>query len=142
MLSTAYPQFERLARQQKSARRQQTHGESRQGMAWGLLANWRLRSDSVSKDITILAFTALFDLSLGKSCVEAGCDDYAVKPVTYQVRQEKVQTLLDIRKTLANSLMTCTAPAAGTGMSVVDRGLLDSHLCQVWPIAKVLYPPE
>lgn len=55
-----------------------------------------LRSDPASKHIPILALTAIFDLSLGKSCLEAGCDDYVVKPVTFQVLQEKLQTLLGL----------------------------------------------
>ena len=55
-----------------------------------------LRSDPATKDIPILALTAMFDLALGKSCLEAGCDDYLLKPVTQQVLREKLQTLLGI----------------------------------------------
>ena len=54
----------------------------------------RLRSDPATKHIPIIAFTAMFDLSLGKSCVEMGCDDFLVKPVTHQVLQAKLKALL------------------------------------------------
>jgi CheY-like chemotaxis protein len=56
----------------------------------------RLRADPATKNIPILGFTASLDTSLGKSYLEAGCDDYAVKPVTYEVLREKLQALLDI----------------------------------------------
>jgi CheY-like chemotaxis protein len=53
-----------------------------------------LRSDPATKDIPILALTAMFDVSLGKSCLEAGCDDYVQKPVTHEILQQKLQNLL------------------------------------------------
>jgi CheY-like chemotaxis protein len=56
----------------------------------------RLRSHPASKNIPILAFTAMSDLSLGKSCLKAGCDDYLVKPVTYQLLREKIEALLGV----------------------------------------------
>jgi CheY-like chemotaxis protein len=55
-----------------------------------------LRSDRETKGIPILAFTAMFDHKLGESCLEAGCDDYVVKPVAHKVLQEKLQMLLGI----------------------------------------------
>jgi CheY-like chemotaxis protein len=58
----------------------------------------RLRSHPASKGIPILAFTAVFDRSFGESCLAAGCDDYVVKPVTHQILQEKIQTLLGVRR--------------------------------------------
>lgn len=54
----------------------------------------RLRSDTATKDVPILAVTPTFDLSIGKSCLEAGCDDYVVKPLTPQVLEEKLKALL------------------------------------------------
>lgn len=56
----------------------------------------QLRSDPATRDIPILALTAMFDLGLGKSCLEAGCDDYLQKPVTHQVLKEKLQRLLGV----------------------------------------------
>jgi two-component system, cell cycle response regulator DivK len=57
-----------------------------------------LRSDPVTKYIPILAFTAIFDPAFSESCLEAGCDDYVVKPVAHQLLQEKLQRLLDPRR--------------------------------------------
>jgi CheY-like chemotaxis protein len=57
-----------------------------------------LRSDPATKNILILAFTGTFDASLGESCLQAGCDDYVEKPVSYEVLREKIQTLLDMRR--------------------------------------------
>lgn len=53
-----------------------------------------LRSDRGTKAIPILAFTGMFDHKLGESCLEAGCDDYVVKPVAHKILREKLQTLL------------------------------------------------
>ena len=55
----------------------------------------RLRSDPATEAIPILAFTGMLDLSVGKGCIQAGCDDYLVKPVTHQVLQDKLRVLLD-----------------------------------------------
>jgi CheY-like chemotaxis protein len=54
----------------------------------------KLRSDPATEEIPILAFTAVFDPSFGKSCIQAGCDDYVLKPLTHEVLQEKLQALL------------------------------------------------
>lgn len=54
----------------------------------------RLRSDPATVDIPILAFTAMVDSSVGKSCIQAGCDDYIAKPVTHEVLREKIHKLL------------------------------------------------
>jgi CheY-like chemotaxis protein len=50
----------------------------------------RLRFDPVTKNIPIFALMGMVDLSLGKSCLEAGCDDYLVKPVTHEALQVKL----------------------------------------------------
>jgi|SRR5712692_663083 len=50
-----------------------------------------LRSNPITQDIPILAATALFrELDL-KSCIEAGCNDYIVKPFTFQELRGKIQ---------------------------------------------------
>jgi CheY-like chemotaxis protein len=50
-----------------------------------------LRSNPVTQDIPILAATALFKESELKSCIEAGCNDYLVKPFTFQELRGKIQ---------------------------------------------------
>ncbi|MBI3058234.1 MAG: DNA-binding response regulator, partial [Deltaproteobacteria bacterium] len=46
------------------------------------------------QDIPILAATALFRESDVRSCIEAGCNDYIVKPFTFQELQGKVQEFI------------------------------------------------
>jgi two-component system, cell cycle response regulator DivK len=53
-----------------------------------------LRAKPETKDIPILAATALFRDSDLKSCLEAGCNGYIVKPFTFQELQAKVRELL------------------------------------------------
>ncbi|MGH7773290.1 MAG: response regulator [Candidatus Binatia bacterium] len=53
-----------------------------------------LRSNPETQDIPILAATALFRESDLKSCIEAGCNDYIVKPFTFQQLQGKVQEFI------------------------------------------------
>ena len=53
-----------------------------------------LRSNPETQDIPILAATALFRESELRSCIEAGCNDYLVKPFTFQQLQGKVQELI------------------------------------------------
>lgn len=50
-----------------------------------------LRANPETKDIPILAATALFRDSDLKSCLDAGCSGYIVKPFTFQELQEKVR---------------------------------------------------
>ena len=50
-----------------------------------------LRANPETKDIPILAATALFRDSDLKSCLDAGCNGYIVKPFTFQELQGKVQ---------------------------------------------------
>ncbi|HEV8340988.1 MAG TPA: response regulator [Candidatus Binatia bacterium] len=50
-----------------------------------------LRSNPVTQDIPILAATALFRESELNSCIEAGCNDYLVKPFTFQELRGKIQ---------------------------------------------------
>ena len=53
-----------------------------------------LRAQTETKEIPILAATALFRDSDLKSCLEAGCNGYIVKPFTFQELQAKVRELL------------------------------------------------
>lgn len=53
-----------------------------------------LRANPETKDIPILAATALFRDSDLKSCLEAGCNGYLVKPFTFQELQGKLRELI------------------------------------------------
>ena len=53
-----------------------------------------LRANGETKDIPILAATALFRDTDLKSCIDAGCNGYIVKPFTFQELQGKVQEYL------------------------------------------------
>lgn len=53
-----------------------------------------LRANPETEDIPILAATALFSESDLKSCLEAGCNDYIVKPFSFQELQGKVQEFI------------------------------------------------
>ena len=50
-----------------------------------------LRANPETRDIPILAATALFRDSDLKSCLDAGCNGYIVKPFTFQELQGKVR---------------------------------------------------
>ena len=50
-----------------------------------------LRSQPETKDIPVVAATALTSSSDLESCLEAGCDDYIVKPFTYDGLEEKLR---------------------------------------------------
>jgi len=57
-----------------------------------------LRSNPETQNIPILAAAALFRESDLRSCIEAGCNDYIVKPFTFQELQAKVQRLISVPK--------------------------------------------
>jgi len=61
----------------------------------GREATRRIRSNPETKNIPILAITALTKESELKECIEAGCNDYMLKPFNYKDLQEKIQALLD-----------------------------------------------
>ena len=61
----------------------------------GREATRRIRSNPETKDIPILAITALTKESELRECIEAGCNDYMLKPFNYKSLQEKIQALLD-----------------------------------------------
>ena len=58
-----------------------------------------LRASAETKDIPILAATALFRDSDLKTCLEAGCNGYIVKPFTFQELQGKVRELIPAANT-------------------------------------------
>ena len=53
-----------------------------------------LRANPETRDIPILAATALFRDSDLKSCLDAGCNGYIVKPFTFQELQGKVREFI------------------------------------------------
>jgi len=53
-----------------------------------------LRDNPETKDIPILATTALFREADLQSCLEAGCSGYLVKPFTFQELQSKLRAML------------------------------------------------
>jgi CheY-like chemotaxis protein len=53
-----------------------------------------LRATPETKDIPILAATALFRDSDLRTCMEAGCNSYIVKPFTFVELQSKIRELL------------------------------------------------
>ncbi len=57
----------------------------------GLEATRLIRANPETKDIPILAITCLFRESELRGCIEAGCNDYLVKPFTFQELREKIQ---------------------------------------------------
>jgi CheY-like chemotaxis protein len=57
----------------------------------GREATRRIRFNSETKDIPVLAITVLHRESDLRSCIEAGCDDYLIKPFTFEKLQGKIQ---------------------------------------------------
>jgi len=60
----------------------------------GREATRKIRSNPETKDIPILATTVLFRESELNECVEAGCDDYIVKPFTPKQLASRIEKLL------------------------------------------------
>jgi len=60
----------------------------------GWQATRELRANGETRDIPILAATALFRDTDLKSCIDAGCNGYIVKPFTFQELQGKVRELI------------------------------------------------
>ncbi len=61
----------------------------------GREATRRIRSNPETKDIPILAATAITNKSQLRECIKAGCNDYILKPFNYKDLQEKIQAVLD-----------------------------------------------
>jgi two-component system alkaline phosphatase synthesis response regulator PhoP len=57
----------------------------------GREATRQIRSNPKTKDIPILAASALFMASDRRSCIEAGCSDYISKPFDPKELREKIQ---------------------------------------------------
>ena len=53
-----------------------------------------LRANPETKDIPILAITALFGPSDLQTCIDAGCNDYIVKPFTPDQLLKKIKALI------------------------------------------------
>jgi len=53
-----------------------------------------LRARPETKDIPILAATALFRTTDLKSCLDAGCNGYIIKPFTFQELQVKLREFI------------------------------------------------
>ena len=53
-----------------------------------------IRSNPETKDIPILATTVLFRKSELNECIEAGCNDYIVKPFTHKQLASRIENLL------------------------------------------------
>ena len=60
----------------------------------GWQAARELKANLATKDIPILAATALFRDPDLKTCMDSGCNGYIVKPFTFQELQGKVQELI------------------------------------------------
>jgi CheY-like chemotaxis protein len=60
----------------------------------GWEATRQIRANPETKDIPILAATALFRDGDLKHCLEAGCNGYIIKPFTFQELQGKVRELI------------------------------------------------
>ena len=60
----------------------------------GLDAVRQLRAHPETKDIPILAATALFRTTDLKSCLDAGCNGYIIKPFTFQELQVKLREFI------------------------------------------------
>lgn len=68
----------------------------------GLQATRSLRADPRTQDIPIIAFTAQAMSGDREKMIEAGCDDYAAKPIDFPALLEKIQNLLDKRREQRN----------------------------------------
>ncbi len=60
----------------------------------GRQATRMIRSNLETKDIPILVATVLFSELDLRDCIEAGCDNFIVKPFTVQEFQRKIQELI------------------------------------------------
>ncbi len=63
----------------------------------GLRATRLIRSNRETEKIPILAVTALNRESELNECIEAGCNDYILKPFNFQELKEKIQATLSDR---------------------------------------------
>jgi CheY-like chemotaxis protein len=61
----------------------------------GLQATRRLRSLPDTREIPVIALTAMAMDGDREKVIEAGCDDYATKPIDLPLLLEKIQALLE-----------------------------------------------
>ena len=64
----------------------------------GREATREIRSNPMTKNIPIIVLTVLFRHLDQESCIEAGCNDYIVKPFSFKVLQEKIWALIPISR--------------------------------------------
>ncbi len=60
----------------------------------GREATRRIRFNPETKDTPILAITCLFRESELRGCIEAGCNDYIIKPFTFEKLRCKIQDFI------------------------------------------------
>src|SRR5688572_7733484 len=65
----------------------------------GRQATRMLRANRETKNIPILAATAMFQPSDIEACIDAGCNDYIVKPFTFEELQRKITALINYNPT-------------------------------------------
>ncbi len=65
----------------------------------GREATRRIRSNSDTQDIPILATTVLYTELELKKCIDAGCNDWLVKPFSSQDLQGKIQAFIPTSST-------------------------------------------
>lgn len=63
----------------------------------GLQATRKLKAQPETRAIPVIALTALAMEGDREKVIEAGCDDYATKPIDLPVLLEKIQALLERR---------------------------------------------
>lgn len=68
----------------------------------GREATRMIRFNPETRDIPILAATVLFRESDLKSCIQAGCNDYLVKPFSFEDLHGKVQKYIPLQIKLPN----------------------------------------
>jgi CheY-like chemotaxis protein/FtsZ-binding cell division protein ZapB len=60
----------------------------------GIDATRVIRSNSKTRNVPILAATAMTNKISLRRCIDAGCNDYLTKPFTYKALQKKIQDLV------------------------------------------------
>jgi CheY-like chemotaxis protein len=65
-----------------------------------------LRGNANTKDIPILAMTALHLKSELQHCIDVGCNDYIVKPFPIHELQRKIKALIPVKRDTAGLPLT------------------------------------
>lgn len=68
---------------------------------YGFQATARIRQDPKTKDIPVLAATALAGAGDREKCLESGCNDYIPKPFTHRQLGAAIHRLLEARMEMA-----------------------------------------